>query len=120
MPERRRESRKLTCIPAGFEEDGDQREHLALLHDVSTGGATLYTQERLEIGEHLELAMHLDEDPKETRPASARVVHCERRPWESSDFWTWQAGVEFDQPIDQYQDAIEALARRQRAAGLDI
>jgi hypothetical protein len=120
MRERRSEPRKLTCIPAGFEEDRDRQEHLALIHDVSVHGGTLYTRERLEIGERLDLGMHLDANPDGVRPATARVVHCERRPWENSDFWTWQVGVEFDEPIDKYQDAIEALARRQRAAGLPI
>lgn len=120
MVEQRSEPRKFTCIPAGFEEDGDSREHVALVHDLSAHGATLYVQQQLDIGEHLNLGLHIDPDPNVAHPAKARVVHCERRPWERSDLWPWQAGIAFDEPIDRYQEAIDALTERQRAAGLDI
>jgi hypothetical protein len=120
MTERRSEQRQFTCIPAGFEEPGDAIEHVALIRDVSPNGATLYIQQRLPIGEHLELGLHLDPDASLARPATARVVHCERRPWERADVWPWQAGIEFERPIDEYTGAIEALTRRQRAAGLSM
>jgi hypothetical protein len=120
MTERRQDPRKLTCIFAGYEQPGDQQQHVALLHDVSHHGATLYTREELSVGEHLDLGLHLAEDVHQTSPVAARVVHSERRPWEGSDFWTWQAGIEFDESIEKYDEAIQALHARQRALGLDV
>ena len=96
MTERRNESRKLTCIFAGYQQEHDQKDHVALLHDVSSHGATIYTRHELGVGDHLDLALHLDQDMDTASPIGAKVVHCERRPWEGSDFWTWQAGIQLD------------------------
>lgn len=120
MTERRHESRQLTCIFGGYQQPSDEREHVALIHDVSHQGATLYTRERLDSGQHLHLELLLDEDVHKKSPAYATVVHCEQRPWEGSVFWTWQAGIKFDESIERYDDAIEALHARQRAAGFKV
>lgn len=117
MTERRTDSRKLTCIFAGYQEAGDAEDHVALIHDVSAQGATLYTRERLDVGERLDLGLLLDVDTKEMSPAKAEVMHCEHRPWESSDLWAWRAGIRFDEPIDKYDDAIAALHEKRPALG---
>jgi hypothetical protein len=119
MTERRKEARRLTCIFAGYEQERDKVEHVALIEDVSNTGAKILTRERLDVGERLDLALHLDEDMKKTSPAPARVVRCERRPAEA-DFWTWEAGIVFDESIERYRQAIDALHARRRAAGMSL
>jgi hypothetical protein len=115
--ERRNENRELRCIPVSIQEQGDDVEHVAIVHDASAHGVTLYTREPHAIGERLLLELHTDVHSSGL-PASGRVVHCERLDLERSDVWSWQLGMQLDTSLAPYEAAIEALTAKQRANGL--
>lgn len=117
MEDRRSENRRISCIPAHVERDPDA-QHLALIHDVSTKGALLFTRTRLEVGDPVHLALYLLPEHEPPRPVSGHVVRVLRRAIERSDVWQWEVGVEFDEPIDQYSKEIEDLCQRQREVGV--
>jgi hypothetical protein len=117
MDERRNASRQLSCIPAhiGSKED---TPHLALIHDVSSTGALLFTRAQLEVDEEVTLSLYLSPDSAPPREASGKVVRVGRRALDRADIWQWEVGVEFHEPIDEYQSEIEDLTERQRKAGV--
>lgn len=117
MDDRRSFSRQLTCIPAHFESRSDP-EDLALIRDVSTSGARLYTRAKLELGETVTLHLYLGLPSDDARKASGRVVRVDRRDAALADVWGWEIGVEFDVAITAYEKEIEELCRRQEAAGV--
>lgn len=115
--ERRSENRELRLIPTSIQEQGDRVEHVAIVHDASAHGVTLYTREPHTIGERL--LLELQTDPHSSGlPASGRVVHCERRDLDRSDLWTWQLGMELDTSLAVYETEIEALTAKLRANGM--
>lgn len=121
MNERRADPRRLTCIPAYVEAEGEHQArdsaHLALIHDASTQGALLLTRSKLGVDEEVSLSLYLrpEQEPRQTR---GRVVRAERRAIDRSDVWQWEIGVRFDEPISEYAEEIEALCRRQREVGV--
>jgi PilZ domain len=117
MEERRSKSRQLTCIPASFE---SKREHqdLALISDASITGARLYTRVELLLHEPVTLELYLGPGSGAPRKVEARVVRVERCSLTESEVWPWEIGVEFTQPIAEYEKEIEELCRRQEATGL--
>jgi hypothetical protein len=117
MDERRASARQLTCIPAHFESRTDPQD-LALIRDVSTLGARLYTRSKLDIDETVTLHLYLGLETDEPRMASGRVVRVDRRDLALADVWGWEIGVEFDRAITPYEKEIEALCSRQEAAGV--
>jgi hypothetical protein len=117
MEERRAFSRQLTCIPAYFESRRDPQD-LALIRDVSTSGARLYTRLRLELEEMLVLHLCLGQESDPARTVNGRVVRVDRRDPALSDVWAWEVGVEFDVAITRYADEIEDLCKRQENAGV--
>jgi hypothetical protein len=117
MAERRASSRQLTCIPAHFESRQDPQD-LALIRDVSTTGARLYTRAKVDIDETVTLHLYLGLESDEPRKASGRVVRVDRRDPALADVWGWEIGVEFEAAITPYEKEIEALCRRQEAAGV--
>jgi hypothetical protein len=117
MDDRRSFLRQLTCIPVHFESKSDPQD-LALIRDVSVSGARLYTRGKLELDETVNLHLYLGLESDEPRKASGRVVRVDRRDLALADIWRWEIGVEFDVAITPYEKEIEALCRRQEAAGV--
>lgn len=117
MDERRSQHRQMTCIPAYIEKDENQTQ-LALIHDVSTDGALLFTRNKPDIDEPVHLSLYLLAENNVPRPVSGRVVRVEKRAQDRADVWQWEVGVKFDEPISEYADEIEELCRRQRAVGV--
>jgi hypothetical protein len=117
MDERRSFSRQFTCIPAQFESGSDPQD-LALIRDVSTSGARLYTRAKLDIDETVTLHLYLGLESDEPRKASGRVVRVDRRDMALADVWGWEIGVKFEVALTPYEKEIEALCRRQEAAGV--
>jgi hypothetical protein len=115
--ERRSENRELRCIPTNIEGQADEREHVALVHDSSAHGVTLFTREPHDVGEHLQLQLHTDLKGT-VLPATGRVVHCERRDLDRADIWTWQLGLELDTSLAVYEAEIEKVTAKQRANGI--
>jgi hypothetical protein len=117
MQERRTATRKLSCIPAYVEAKAES-PHLALIHDVSAGGALLFTRAKLDIDEELTLSLYLSPDESPPRETTGKVVRVERRALDRSDVWQWEIGVEFHQSISEFASEIEELTERQRRAGV--
>ena len=117
MEDRRSFSRQLTCIPAYFESKADPQD-LALIRDVSTSGARLFTRGKLELDETVTLHLYLGTESDEPRKASGRVVRVDRRDANVADVWSWEIGVEFDIAITPYEEEIAELCRRQEQAGV--
>ncbi|HVU00128.1 MAG TPA: PilZ domain-containing protein [Polyangiaceae bacterium] len=117
MEERRSFARQLTCIPAYFESEADPQD-VALIRDVSTSGARLFTRAKLDLDETLTLHLYLGAETDEPRKTSGRIVRVERRDPDLADVWPWEIGVEFDVAITPYQKEIEELCARQLAAGV--
>ena len=115
MPDRRLHSRQLTAVPA-FLESRWSTGDVALIRDASVSGARLFTQVKLEPNEEVVLNLYLEPD-SEPRQAKVRVVRVDPSDPARSDVWPWQIGVEFLEPIGGYEKELEALCRRQEAAG---
>src|SRR4051812_26973457 len=107
MGERRASSRQLTSIPAHLQSRQDPQD-LALIRDVSTTGARLYTRAKLEINETVTLHLYLGLESEAPRKASGRIVRVDRRDPALADIWAWEIGVEFDETITAYEKEIEA------------
>jgi hypothetical protein len=118
MEDRRNASRKLSCIPAHIESKQEDSALLALIHDVSSTGALLFTQAKLRIDEEVSLNLYLSPESEPPREATGKVVRVERRAIDRADVWQWEIGVEFHESIDQYASEIEDLSARQRKVGV--
>ncbi len=114
--ERRRDPRNFSCIPA-YVESKDEMQHLALIRDVSPGGARLFLRNKLPVDEVVHLSLYLSGDDDKPRPASGIVIRCEPRQG-PRDVWQFEVAIEFDTPIDDYADEIAELTRRQEDMGL--
>jgi hypothetical protein len=64
------------------------------------------------------LQLYIGGDAVAPKQASGHVVRADRRDIALSDVWSWEVGVEFDAPIEDYEDEIEALSRRQEEIGI--
>lgn len=114
--ERRRDPRQFSCIPA-YVESKNETQHLALIRDVSPGGARLFVRNKLPVDEVVHLSLYLSGKDETPRPASGVVIRCEPRSG-PRDVWQYEIAVEFDTPIDDYADEISELTRRQEEMGL--
>ncbi len=112
--ERRREVRKLSCIPAYVKTDD---KHLALIRDVSPSGALLFVQEPLPEGARVHLELYLSGDGHEARVAEGKIVRSEKRTG-PREVWGHKVAVAFDKKIDDYADEIAELTKRQTEMGL--
>ena len=117
VDERRSEPRKLTCIPAYFD-SRESSQDLALIRDVSASGAKLFTQHGLDLEHPVTLHLCLGGETDPPRVVMGRVVRVDRRDLAVSDLWSWEIGIEFNEPITEYQAEIDELCRRQRSVGL--
>lgn len=112
--ERRREVRKLSCIPAYIKTDD---RHLALIRDVSPSGALLFVQEPLPEGASVHLELYLSGDGNEARAVEGKIVRSEKRTG-PREVWGHKIAVEFDERIDSYAEEIAELTKRQTEMGL--
>lgn len=108
--------RRLTCIPATLQREHDAQS-VAVILDVSVSGVRVAARTRYDVGESLELGLYFTEDGKIPRAARGRVVRVEERPAEVSDVWRWDVGVEFDAPIQEYEDEIRRFTERVGLSG---
>jgi PilZ domain len=116
--ERRIGVRHFACFPAHVEKpDGAKRT--AMIHDLSISGALLVVRTRLNVDDRVWLQLYVNGDPDSpTRATPARVVRIEPLEPKAVGPWTHRVGVQFDEPLTDFQDEIKALEARQRALGL--
>jgi hypothetical protein len=117
VDERRAHTRLLACIPAYLESKRDEQD-LALIRDVSVSGARLLTRTKLPTGVPIHLELYMGAEGAAPKLASGRVVRADRRAIAVSDVWSWEVGVEFDEPIAGYEREIEEISRHQEALGI--
>lgn len=113
---RRRESRRLSCIPA-YVENQDASKQLALIRDISTTGARLLVRELWREGESVQLSLYISDDPHEARAAQGKVVRAVRNDG-PRDVWGFQIAVEFDEPITEHAEEIRTFTEQQAKLGL--
>jgi hypothetical protein len=109
--DRRSALRHLACGLAFIDrEEGTPRR--ALIADISTTGAKLFTRADLAPGEAVALTLHIfgDKPPVETL---ARVVRTAERPAPLAEVWRWDAAVVFEPPLTVDEALIAEVAARQ-------
>jgi hypothetical protein len=109
--DRRRHDRRLTCVVA--EVEAKDKSSLALIRNVSESGALLFTARELEIGWDVDLVIHTSSDPEAKKiHASATIMRREELDPERTDFWRWEIGVKFTEPLDADADELAAITKQ--------
>lgn len=112
QPERRKHVRRLVCIPA-YVDTEKAPQHIALIRDISLSGAYFLTRVSLEVGDKLDIALHLTGDPGgRVHDTSATVVRAEVLEPERADLWTCGVAVQFEDLLKGIEEEIEELATR--------
>jgi len=112
--ERRRSERHLACFPIHLHGEHD-REHMALIRELSVNGAQVLTRVNPSVGSALSLTLYLD-SPEHGTEVQARVIRTHER---SDDaIWTHLVAVEFIEPLQGLDAKIRQLSDRQRRVGL--
>jgi hypothetical protein len=111
---RRSELRHLACMLAQVQRGDNARS--ALIRDISTTGALLFTRTKLQVGEVLKLSLFLEGDSS-TQPVvtQGKVVRSESRPRQLADVWTESAAIQFDSPLNDLSGKLEQIAAKQKA-----
>ncbi len=110
--ERRIGIRYLSCFPAHLQnEDGGTR--VAMIHDLSVGGALLLVRATLAIGDTVRLNLFIHGDMKESREVVARVVRIEKLSDPYAGPWSSRVAVHFDEELAGIDGEIAALAKQQ-------
>ncbi len=112
--DRRGDLRHLTCYPFHIQtgEMGDTSDlEIALIRDLSTTGALLFTRQELEVGARVKLHLDVFGRPNEVRLAIGHVVRSEARSPEEAEVWPFAIAVQLDEPQGDLAPAIEELAR---------
>jgi len=87
--ERRRETRYLTCVPAGVL--SPDKAHLALIRDASATGALLLSSSHLEVEDRVTLGIVTDPSGQPSVELTAQVVRVEPI---ADGIWSCRAAVE--------------------------
>ena len=111
--ERRRAPRHVAWVPAYVALPADGIERLCVTHDVSRSGGLVMTQVNLRPGEPVTVELFLSSDTTQPKVARAHVVRSQRRA-QPNTFWTFDAAIRFDDPIDDAEADVEQIAERQR------
>ncbi len=114
--ERRVQPRLAALMPARVRVA--DRESTALIRDVSSRGALVYTQERLESEAEVELDFFFTDDLTTPQTTRATVVRSAVRDPRSAGIWAYSAALRFDEVMPNVEAAATALAARQSAFGL--
>jgi len=117
VEERRTAARRIACIPAYLDSMRDEQD-LALIRDVSARGARLFTRTELSVGLAVHLRLYVRGDSAPPNEARGRVVRSESRDIAVSDVWPWEIAVEFEAPLEDDGEEIEALSQRQLELGI--
>jgi hypothetical protein len=112
--ERRGDLRRLTCYPFHIQTGdlGDTSDlQIALIRDLSVGGALLFTRQPLDVGARVKLHLDVFGRPNEVRVAVGHVVRSEARPPEEAEVWPFAIAVQLDEAQPDLAPAIAELAR---------
>ncbi len=111
QPERRREVRFPSSIPAAIDGQRDLK-HTAIIHNASRTGALLLTGHACQLEQELILTLHLD-SAHHGEVVPARVTRIRRR---LDAIWRYEVGVRFVETLsDELIARLEARARDKQA-----
>jgi len=111
--ERRSAPRHVAWVPAYVALPSDGIERLCVTHDMSRTGGMLMTQVNLQPGEAVKVELFLRPDATQPKVARARVVRSQRRN-QPNTFWSFDTAVEYDEPMDDVEAAVEEISAKQR------
>jgi hypothetical protein len=113
--ERRASERTLACFPIHLHQGEHDREHIALIRELSVSGAQVLTRVRPAVGSSLSLTLYVD-TPDDGVDAEAKVIRVEDRPEDT--LWTQLVAVQFDRPLVGFDAKIKEISERQKRAGM--
>lgn len=116
--ERRRAPRRVARIPAYVAMASDATRRLCMTHDMSRMGGMLMTHVNLKPGEAVKVELFFGGDATQPKVANAHVVRTRRRD-QPNTYWTFDLAVQFDEPIDDADAEVEAIAEKQRGLWKD-
>ncbi len=112
--DRRAYERHIACFPAHVEVPENEHTQIALIRNVSVEGALLLTRSVYPVGKELALKLFLSGDSSvDPHDATATVVRSGHRDVERADLWPYDAAVTFGKPLENLEDEIMQLAKRQ-------
>jgi hypothetical protein len=110
--ERRRAERYAVYASAELvTEKGDVA--VALTEDVSASGVLLLTRARLDVGQTVQIRIHVQGHPP--RMVSGRVARSAKLPPGASPLWTEEVAVVVEGLTPEIADALKAVGARQSA-----
>lgn len=112
--ERRTATRHQAYVPAHVD-TGNGHKRTAMIKDLSVSGALLLTRARVKPDDEITLSLYLTGDPNVARVVKGRVVRDERRSVEVSDIWPFSVAVRFDEPFEEIEPDVKAIAEKQAA-----
>jgi len=115
--DRRTALRHAAVFPAHVD-TGNGNKRTAVIRDLSVSGALLLTRARVKIGDEVTLSLYLTGDPNLAREVKGRVVRDERRSVEVSDIWPYAVAIHFNEPFEDIEGDVKALAEKQASLGL--
>ncbi|MDI1449226.1 PilZ domain-containing protein [Polyangium sp. 6x1] len=114
----RRTALRHTAVFPAHVDTGNGNKRTAVIRDLSVSGALLLTRARVKIGDEVTLSLYLTGDPNQCREVKGRVVRDERRSVEVSDIWPYAVAIHFNEPFEDIEPAVKALAEKQASLGL--
>ncbi|MDC3956562.1 PilZ domain-containing protein [Polyangium jinanense] len=115
--DRRTAFRHTAVFPAHID-TGNGHKRTAVIRDLSVSGALVLTRARVKIGDEVTLSLYLTGDPNHSRDVKGRVVRDERRSVEVSDIWPYAVAIHFNEPFEDIEPDVKALAEKQASLGL--
>ena len=103
--ERREHDRYRLWLPARIE-GGGEAPHLAVGHDMSSGGSLLVTDTELAIGADIKVHVRIPPDAAEERVLDAKVLRCTKNPADPDSLWPYQIAVAFDDAIPELDELL--------------
>ena len=114
----RRVARRLQARFAGRVERGGHNKRICLIRNLSTSGALLLTRTRLRVGDAVNLELFVREDEDKPHTARGRIVRIEPLGFGELDPWLLRAAVQFDAPVKEVLQDVEALEDKQVRLGI--
>jgi len=115
--ERRVAARHFACFPVHID-DGGGRKRTAVIRDLSVTGTLLLTRAVLKVGDQVHLSLYLTPDTTQPVNAVGTIVRFEPRARDLTSIWPNSVAVQFDQPLEEHEEAIRQVADHQATLGL--
>ncbi|MBK8258203.1 MAG: PilZ domain-containing protein [Polyangiaceae bacterium] len=112
--ERRAGTRHLACFAAEIQMERWNGARTAVIRDLSVSGALLLTGARVQVGDQVTLNLYIVGD-ETLHAVSGKVVRHERRDPATAGLWPFSIAVHFDNPLNELEEQIKAVAARQAA-----